>query len=70
MNDTDKLIDLDFTRDEFEEDILPGTTLEKTISVQFNQAGQFKLAIDLVSENVCWFENVGSRSLVIHVKVN
>lgn len=69
-DDTDKLIDLDFSRDEFEEDILPGTTLEQTISVQFNQTGQFKLAIDMVSEHVCWFENNGSRPLVVHVTVN
>jgi len=64
-----KLIDLDFHRSYFDEDILPGQRITKTISLPFMKRGVYHLAIDLVSELVCWFENMGSGPKFIKVIV-
>jgi ubiquinone/menaquinone biosynthesis C-methylase UbiE len=54
------LINLDFSRHDITSLTEPGATFEQTIKVKFNDVGAYKLAIDLVSENICWFEIVGS----------
>lgn len=63
------LLNLDFSRHLFEQDVEPGAILTPTISVPFPERGVFKLSIDLVSESICWFENVGSRPQFITVTV-
>jgi ubiquinone/menaquinone biosynthesis C-methylase UbiE len=68
-DENDKLINLDFFRDRFEQDINPGQIIEKTISLTFDKPGKYSLAFDLVSEGVCWFENVGSEPKSIRVIV-
>ena len=54
------LINLDFSRHNIPALTEPGATFEQTIKVKFNDVGAYKLAVDLVSESVCWFEIVGS----------
>ena len=68
-DENDKLINLDYFRDRFEQDINPGQTIEKTISLTFDKTGKYSLAFDLVSEGVCWFENVGSEPKSVRVTV-
>jgi hypothetical protein len=68
-DENDELINLDFFRDRFEQDINPGQKIEKTISLTFDKPGKYSLTFDLVSEGVCWFENVGSEPKSIRVIV-
>lgn len=63
------LIDLDFVRSLFDEDMLPGQKVTKRVSVILPYKGTFYLGVDLVSELVCWFENVGSEPKFIKVTV-
>ena len=68
-DDNDKLINLDYFRDRFEQDVNPGQIIEKRISLTFDKPGKYSLAFDLVSEGVCWFENVGSEPKSVRVTV-
>jgi SAM-dependent methyltransferase len=63
------LLDLDFLRSEFDHDIHPGETVRQTISLRFTEAGRFELVLDLVSEGICWFENVGSHPQRVRIDV-
>jgi len=69
-DDMNILIDLNYSRHAIPEPIGPGESANVTIAVKFNHAGTFKLAIDLVSEGICWFENIGSTPQFITVKVS
>lgn len=63
------LLNLDFSRHLFTDVIMPGKMVEKTITVKFSEPGIFRLAIDLISEGICWFENIGSKPQFITVNV-
>jgi len=65
----DNLLNIDFSRHPLPEPISPGQTIEHTIDLRFNEIGTFRLAIDMVAEQVCWFENVGSPLQFITVNV-
>ncbi len=64
-----QLIDLDFYRHNFTADVEPNQEVTLTISPIFPQSGTYTLALDLVSEQVCWFENVGAKPISIKVHV-
>jgi hypothetical protein len=68
--DADKaLIDLDFFRSTFEEDILPGEKVTQRVSVILPNKGVYYLGVDLVSELICWFENVNNDPVFLKVIV-
>ncbi|MCA9874797.1 MAG: class I SAM-dependent methyltransferase [Anaerolineales bacterium] len=64
-----ELLELDFSRHLFDQPTLPGATVHKQITVTFPQPGSYKLAVDLVAERVCWFENVGAAPLELDITV-
>lgn len=64
-----KLLNLDFARATLSEDVASGHSLVTQVPVVFTQAGSYQLAIDLVSEHVCWFENLGSQPRTVMVQV-
>jgi hypothetical protein len=64
-----KLINLDFLRSTFEQDILPGKKIKKRVSVTLTNKGVYYLGVDLVCEHICWFENAGSEPKFIKVVV-
>jgi SAM-dependent methyltransferase len=64
-----RLLDLDFSRHDLAGPVAPGERLAATIELQFERRGVFHLAIDLVAEGVCWFENVGAEPVWITVEV-
>jgi SAM-dependent methyltransferase len=66
---TGRLIDLNFARHSLGHDVLPGETVELTMSIPFNESGTFQLAVDLVSEGVSWFETLGSQPVYVTVTV-
>ena len=65
----DRLLNLDFSRHLLERAIEPGETVEQVLAIRLAEPGTFRLTIDLVSEGICWFENIGSRPQSIRVKV-
>ena len=46
-----------------------GETLEQDIEIQIPEAGKFSLSIDLHSQEICWFETLGSESLKLDITV-
>jgi hypothetical protein len=66
---TGRLIDLNFARQSFGRDVLPGETVELTMPISFKEPGTFQLAVDLVSEGVSWFETLGSKPVQVKVTV-
>lgn len=68
-DDDDNLLDLDFSRHLFTNIVMPGEVIEKNITIKFDRPGIFKLCIDLVSEGICWFENVESKPQFVTMEV-
>ncbi|MBL7061071.1 MAG: class I SAM-dependent methyltransferase [Actinobacteria bacterium] len=68
-DEANNLLNLDFSRHDFTSLTAPGETIDKTIAIRFSDIGIFRLAIDLVSEGICWFENIGSKPQYITVNV-
>ena len=65
-----QLITLDFHRWNFARDINPGESVSVTLEVPSpNGTGEYLLAVDLVSEGICWFENIGSQPVIVRLKV-
>ena len=54
----------------FDHDIQPGEEIEMTVPIMFDQLGSHTIRLDLVSELVCWFHDLGSKpiylSAIIH----
>ena len=63
------LVDLDFSRDPFLDDILPGQTVQTRVMLPFPSRGNFSVTFDLVSEGVSWFEILGAQPRSIRVRV-
>lgn len=61
------LINLDFSRHGLSAPVEPGQTFEYEITIRLDNAGEYLLAIDLVSEQICWFENMGSSPLYLQI---
>ncbi|GAK52121.1 methyltransferase type 11 [Candidatus Moduliflexus flocculans] len=69
-DDAGKLLNLDFWRMRLEHPVSPETEIELTAEIVFPEPGIYQLAFDLVSEQVCWFEHIGSAPIRISVTVN
>lgn len=63
------LLNHDFSRHDLERSLSPGETIDKIITVRFSTKGTFILAVDLLSEAICWFEILGSQPRFITVEV-
>lgn len=63
------LIEVDYSRDDLPEPVMPGETIKKKIFLELPGKGSYRLAFDLVSDGVTWFENVGSKPVDITVHV-
>lgn len=64
-----KIIDYDFLRFNLGKNILPGESLQKEIQISMETPGTFRLMFDLVSEQVCWFEQNNSKPISIALEV-
>jgi SAM-dependent methyltransferase len=64
-----RLLNLDFYRQDLGRDVLPGETVQLKASIPFEEKGTYELAFDLVSEGVCWFENLGCQLKQVSVVV-
>ena len=64
------LVNLEFGRSGLGKDIGPNEETTCELSLCINKPGQYKVLLDMVSEQVCWFENVGFRPIEIEVIVS
>jgi len=48
---------------------MSAANVRMTMSIRFDNSGSFIVALDLVSEGVCWFETLGSIPKYINVHV-
>lgn len=64
-----RLLNLDFARKKLG-DVRPKRKIQTTVEVSFPKPGQYKLVVDLVSEGICWFEEVGSKPVEVDVTVH
>jgi|GEM_PF-6667158 len=54
----------------FDHDIQPGETVEMEVPLIFRETGNKLFRLDLVSELVCWFHDVGSKPIYLNVTVS
>jgi len=66
----DRLLELDFTRHALPKQMIPEDFFSTEISLKFQSVGVYKLSVDLVSEGICWFENVGSEPQYLELIVS
>jgi hypothetical protein len=64
-----QLLSLDFCRQGFDRNTMSAANVRMTMSIRFDNSGSFIVALDLVSEGVCWFETLGSIPKYINVHV-
>ena len=69
-DELNNLLNLDFSRHEIACVTEPGQKFEQIIKVRLCDIGKFKLSIDLVSEGICWFENIGSKPQLLTPKLS
>jgi len=69
LGENNKLLAFDYTRYDLPKTILPGETFFHNIEVRFDREGHYTLAIDMVSEAICWFEDLGSLPCYIQIDV-
>lgn len=68
--DTDAtLIEQDFARANLPQELAPGDSCDIPLAFKLPSApGRYKLKVDLLQEQVCWFEERGSRPLLVEVE--
>ena len=64
-----KLINIDFSRHELPVPVSPGETVTMSVEESLPGSGRYRLAFDLVAEGVTWFENVGSKPIVVTARI-
>ncbi|MBN2006216.1 MAG: class I SAM-dependent methyltransferase [Anaerolineae bacterium] len=64
-----QLVENDFARGLLPADVLPGENIQTTVTVTFNQPGEYILGIDMVAELIGWFEVLGNQPQYLHVTV-
>ena len=64
-----KLVNIDFSRHELPVPVSPGETVTMSVEEYLPGSGRYRLAVDLVAEGVTWFENVGSKPIVVTARI-
>jgi SAM-dependent methyltransferase len=63
-----KLIAIDHSRHNLPRAVKPGESFDLVIEVPLPADGDFVVGIDLVAENIIWFEHVGSKPLTVRAR--
>ena len=64
------LLNLDFGRTRLAQDVEPNGEAVCNLVLRIDTPGRYRLAIDMVSEYVCWFETLGLKPVDVDVVVN
>lgn len=64
-----RLLNLDHHRHLFPRDVMPGESMECDVSFPAGKPGVYNAVLDLVSEQVCWFDACGNRPLDVRITV-
>ncbi len=64
------LLNLDFGRSRLAKDVDPTEEAVCQLRLRIDKPGRYRLAIDMVSEYVCWFENLGLTPASVDVVVS
>ncbi len=60
----------DFAREVIDKQVKPGETLQQTITLSFDEPGDYHVGIDLLSEQVIWFKVFGSQPAKATIRVS
>ncbi len=64
------MIDLDFFRTEMDRDISPSEICYSEVTFKApSKKGKYIVCIDMVAEQICWFENCGSQPIFFEIQV-
>ena len=69
-DESGKLLNFDFWRMNLGQPVPPATAIALTAEIALPSSGTYQVAFDLLSEQVCWFEHIGSLPVRIHVTVS
>jgi SAM-dependent methyltransferase len=64
------LLNLDFGRSRLVKDVEPGEEVVCKLRLRIDTPGRYRIAVDLVSEYVCWFEMLGFKPVDVDVVVS
>ena len=68
-SDAGDMIDMNYSRQSISSQLDPGDSVSVDINVQFETPGCYILGVDLLSEKIAWFENLGCPLQKIKVNV-
>ena len=63
------LLDHRLSRHKIKDTVNSGESFEQDIEIRIDHSGVFRVSIDLVSQQICWFESLGSEPLELHIGV-
>ena len=66
----DNLVEINYSKHDIGCDVVPGQTIERTIDLAIAQPGTYRIAVDLGADEICWFENVGSKTKSITLQID
>ncbi len=64
-----RTLSYDFYRQALPRDVAPGETVDLRLDAVLDKAGDYTLTLDLVAEQVAWFESSGSRPVHLRISV-
>jgi len=70
LDPTSKAFIAEHARFHLDHDIEPGEEIEMTVPIIFRAPGKHMLRLDLVSELVCWFHDIGSKPIYLEATVS
>ncbi len=59
----------ELSRHRIKDSVISGALLEQDIKMRFDETGTFRISIDLVAEQICWFKDLGSQPLELSINV-
>lgn len=68
-DENNKLLNLDFGRSPLEKDVEPNEEVVCYLNLCIDAPGYYRIVIDMVAEQVCWFENLGVKPVTIDIMV-
>jgi len=62
-----RMLDCDYHRHELPRDVMPGEGIECDVCLPAFAQGNYNAVLDMVSEQVCWFEACGNKPVAVNI---